>query len=74
MDKRSTPYKVQQCSKCPGDEEYYCESCPCNLSLRCKSEPYKTSETTDHYIVPHRKDNEQHPNTRVLCETSEASL
>lgn len=34
----------------------------------------KTSETTDHYIVPHRKDNEQHPNTRVLCETSEASL
>lgn len=34
----------------------------------------KTSETTDHYIVPLRKDNEQHPNTRVLCETSEASL
>lgn len=41
MDKRSTPYKVQKCSTCPGDKEYYCESCPCNLSLRCKSEPYK---------------------------------
>lgn len=55
MDKRSTPNKVQQCSKCPGDKEYYCESCPCDLCLRCKVNHIKTSETTDHYIVSHRK-------------------
>lgn len=55
MNKRSTPNKVQQCSKCPGDKEYYCESCPCDLCLRCKVNHIKTSETTDHYIVSHRK-------------------
>lgn len=36
MKKRSIPYKVRQCSKCPGDARYYCVSCTCGLCPRCE--------------------------------------
>ncbi|XP_052683183.1 uncharacterized protein LOC128163597 [Crassostrea angulata] len=41
-------YKVLQCSNCPGNTEYYCESCPCDLCLRCKEKHVKDLKTAEH--------------------------
>lgn len=45
-----TPYRVHQCSKCPGNTEYYCELCPCDLCLRCKEKHVKDLKTIDHNV------------------------
>ncbi|XP_065929645.1 uncharacterized protein [Magallana gigas] len=54
METASTPCKVHQCSKCPGDTEYYCVSCPCDLCPQCKENHVKDLQTIDHDVVSHR--------------------
>ncbi|XP_052693118.1 uncharacterized protein LOC128171376 isoform X2 [Crassostrea angulata] len=50
----SSPYGVNQCSKCPGDTAYYCVSCPCDLCPQCKENHVKDLQTIDHNVVSHR--------------------
>uniref|UniRef100_K1QI68 Tripartite motif-containing protein 3 n=1 Tax=Magallana gigas TaxID=29159 RepID=K1QI68_MAGGI len=54
METASIPCKVHQCSKCPGDTEYYCVSCPCDLCPQCKENHVKDLQTIDHDVVSHR--------------------
>uniref|UniRef100_K1Q7T1 A-kinase anchor protein 9 n=1 Tax=Magallana gigas TaxID=29159 RepID=K1Q7T1_MAGGI len=54
METTSTPCKIHQCSKCPGDTEYYCVSCPCDLCPQCKENHVKDLQTIDHDVVSHR--------------------
>nr|XP_034310329.1 uncharacterized protein LOC105330472 [Crassostrea gigas]XP_034310330.1 uncharacterized protein LOC105330472 [Crassostrea gigas]XP_034310331.1 uncharacterized protein LOC105330472 [Crassostrea gigas]XP_034310332.1 uncharacterized protein LOC105330472 [Crassostrea gigas]XP_034310333.1 uncharacterized protein LOC105330472 [Crassostrea gigas]XP_034310334.1 uncharacterized protein LOC105330472 [Crassostrea gigas]XP_034310335.1 uncharacterized protein LOC105330472 [Crassostrea gigas] len=54
METASTPCKVHQCSKCTGDTEYYCVSCPCDLCPQCKENHVKDLQTIDHDVVSHR--------------------
>uniref|UniRef100_K1PWI4 Tripartite motif-containing protein 2 n=1 Tax=Magallana gigas TaxID=29159 RepID=K1PWI4_MAGGI len=51
METASTPCKVHQCSKCLGDTEYYCVSCPCDLCPQCKENHVKDLKTIDHDVV-----------------------
>uniref|UniRef100_K1QTK5 B box-type domain-containing protein n=1 Tax=Magallana gigas TaxID=29159 RepID=K1QTK5_MAGGI len=55
METASIPCKVYQCSKCPGDTEYYCVSCPCDLCPQCKENHVKDLQTIDHDVVSHRE-------------------
>lgn len=36
MDATNTKYRIRQCSKCPGDLEYFCVTCSSDLCLECK--------------------------------------
>lgn len=54
MDTASTPYSVRQCSKCPRDTGYYCESCQCDLCPQCKENHGKDLETIYHNVATHR--------------------
>lgn len=51
MNISSTLYIVRQCSECPGDAEYYCESCPCDLCPQCKEKHVTDLKTIDHHMV-----------------------
>eukprot|EP00105_Crassostrea_gigas_P006072 XP_011419872.2 PREDICTED: uncharacterized protein LOC105322715 [Crassostrea gigas] len=53
MDTAGSIYRVNQCSKCPGDTEYYCLSCPCDLCPQCKENHVKDLKTIDHDVVSH---------------------
>ncbi|XP_065939296.1 uncharacterized protein [Magallana gigas] len=55
MDPASTTYRVHQCSKCQGDTEYFCESCPCDLCQKCKENHVKNLKTIDHNVVSHHE-------------------
>nr|XP_034307934.1 uncharacterized protein LOC117683150 [Crassostrea gigas] len=66
MDPASTTYKVHQCSKCTGDTEYYCESCPCDLCQKCKENHVKNLQTIDHYVVSHHEKFNNIP-TQEIC-------
>ncbi|XP_065939273.1 uncharacterized protein [Magallana gigas] len=66
MDPASTTYKVHQCSKCRGDTEYYCESCPCDLCQKCKENHVKNLQTIDHYVVSHHEKFNNIP-TQEIC-------
>ncbi|XP_052678994.1 uncharacterized protein LOC128159835 [Crassostrea angulata] len=66
MDPASTTYKVHQCSKCPEDTEYYCESCPCDLCQKCKENHVKNLTTIDHYVVSHYEKFNNIP-TQEIC-------
>lgn len=35
MDATNTKYRIRQCSKCPGDLEYFCVTCTSDLCLEC---------------------------------------
>lgn len=35
MDATSIQHRVRQCSKCPGNTEYFCETCTFNLCKKC---------------------------------------
>lgn len=50
MNTVGTAYKVLQCFNCPGNLEYNCESCPCDLCLRCKEKHVKDLKTADHIV------------------------
>ncbi|XP_065932364.1 uncharacterized protein [Magallana gigas] len=62
----SSPYKVHQCSKCPGDTAYYCVSCPCDLCPQCKENHVKDLQTIDHDVVSHR-DKINYIPTQEIC-------
>ncbi|XP_052680950.1 uncharacterized protein LOC128161660 [Crassostrea angulata] len=66
MDPASTTYKVHQCSKCPGDTEYYCVSCPCDLCQKCKENHVKNLQTIDHNVVSHHEKFNNIP-TQEIC-------
>nr|XP_011445835.3 uncharacterized protein LOC105341171 [Crassostrea gigas] len=66
MEIASTPCKVHQCSKCPGDTEYYCISCPCDLCPQCKENHVKDLQTIDHNVVSHR-DKINYIPTQEIC-------
>nr|XP_034319942.1 uncharacterized protein LOC117687479 [Crassostrea gigas]XP_034319943.1 uncharacterized protein LOC117687479 [Crassostrea gigas]XP_034319944.1 uncharacterized protein LOC117687479 [Crassostrea gigas] len=51
MDTASSRYRIHQCSKCPGDTEYKCVSCPCDLCPQCKENHVKDLQTIDHDVV-----------------------
>lgn len=79
MDAARTPYKVQQCSKCPGDKEYYCESCSSSMCPECKENHVNDLKTIEHNVMTfHEKFNYiskdetclRHPNIiyRRYCE------
>nr|XP_019928081.2 uncharacterized protein LOC105341154 [Crassostrea gigas] len=50
----SITYRVNLCSKCPKHTEYYCESCPCDLCLKCKENHVIDLKTVDHQIMAYR--------------------
>lgn len=52
MDTITTLYRVRRCSKCPGDAEYLCASCPCDLCPYCKVNHVQDLGTIDHRVVP----------------------
>ncbi|XP_065937236.1 uncharacterized protein [Magallana gigas] len=62
----SSPYGVNQCSKCPGDTAYYCVSCPCDLCPQCKENHVKDLQTIDHNVVSHR-DKINYIPTQEIC-------
>nr|XP_034319649.1 uncharacterized protein LOC105342260 isoform X7 [Crassostrea gigas]XP_034319652.1 uncharacterized protein LOC105342260 isoform X7 [Crassostrea gigas] len=62
----SSPYKVHQCSKCPGDTAYHCVSCPCDLCPQCKENHVKDLQTIDHDVVTHRDKINNIP-TQEIC-------
>lgn len=51
MDKVCIPYRVRQCSKCPGNTEYHCVSCQSDLCDQCKENHEKYLQTKKHKIV-----------------------
>lgn len=55
MDTAITPYKVCHCFYCPGDKEYYCDSCPCDLCHKCKEKHVKNLKTIDHNVKIYRE-------------------
>lgn len=36
MEKATIPYRVRQCFKCPGNTEYFCKLCLCDLCAQCE--------------------------------------
>nr|XP_034332754.1 uncharacterized protein LOC117691245 [Crassostrea gigas] len=55
MDTARTSCRVHQCSKCPRDTEYFCESCPCDLCSQCKVNHINDLKTIDHYVMSYRE-------------------
>lgn len=51
MDIASTQYKVNRCSKCQGDTQYYCKTCPCNICAECKDNHVKNFQTMNHDVM-----------------------
>lgn len=51
MDTTNVQYRVNQCSKCPRDTEYYCASCPCELFGKCKENHVQDFKTIDHNVI-----------------------
>lgn len=47
-------YKIRQCSKCSGNTEYICRSCPCDLCQRCTENHIHDLTTIDHDVVVYR--------------------
>ncbi|XP_065937096.1 uncharacterized protein [Magallana gigas] len=66
MDTASSQYRVHLCSKCPGDTEYYCVSCPCDLCPQSKENHVKDLQTIDHDVVSHR-DKINYIPTQEIC-------
>lgn len=51
MDKVCIPYRVRQCSECPGNTEYHCVSWQSDLCDQCKENHEKYFQTKKHKIV-----------------------
>ncbi|XP_052692735.1 uncharacterized protein LOC128171010 isoform X3 [Crassostrea angulata] len=66
MDTASSKYSTHKCSKCPGDTEYYCVSCPCDLCPHCKENHVKNLQTIDHDVVSHQ-DKINYIPTQEIC-------
>ncbi|XP_052692406.1 uncharacterized protein LOC128170687 isoform X1 [Crassostrea angulata] len=57
MDAASKQYLVPSCSMCPGDAEYFCASCSCDLCLNCRDNHVNNLKTIDHNVVIRKKYN-----------------
>ncbi|XP_065931155.1 uncharacterized protein [Magallana gigas] len=66
MDTANSLYRAHKCSKCPGDTEYHCVSCPCDLCPQCKENHVKDLQTIDHDVVSHR-DKINYIPTQEIC-------
>uniref|UniRef100_K1QNS7 Tripartite motif-containing protein 2 n=1 Tax=Magallana gigas TaxID=29159 RepID=K1QNS7_MAGGI len=66
MATASSTYSAHKCFKCPGDTEYYCVSCPCDLCPQCKENHVKDLQTIDHDVVSHR-DKINYIPTQEIC-------
>lgn len=51
MDIPTIQYRIRQCSKCLGETEFSCTSCPCILCSQCKEKHAYHLETIDHNVV-----------------------
>lgn len=47
-------YKIRQCSRCSGNTEYVCKSCPCDLCRQCTENHMHDLTTIDHDVVIYR--------------------
>lgn len=50
----ATQCKVYECSKCPGDTNFTCISCQCDLCPQCKDNHVEDLKTINHNIVIYR--------------------
>ncbi|XP_065931205.1 uncharacterized protein [Magallana gigas] len=66
MDTANSLYGANKCFKCPGDTEYYCVSCPCDLCPQCKENHVQDLKTIDHDVVSHR-DKINYIPTQEIC-------
>ncbi|XP_065931157.1 uncharacterized protein [Magallana gigas] len=66
MDTANSLYRAHKCSKCPGDTEYHCVLCPCDLCPQCKENHVKDLKTIDHDVVSHR-DKINYIPTQEIC-------
>lgn len=56
MDTLITKYKIRQCSKCPGDLEYFCVTCFCNLCSECAGFNLMVNSRNDlHNLILYRE-------------------
>uniref|UniRef100_K1RFG2 B box-type domain-containing protein n=1 Tax=Magallana gigas TaxID=29159 RepID=K1RFG2_MAGGI len=67
METASSTYRVHQCSKCPGDNQYYCDSCQCDLCQKCKENHVNNLKTIDHDVVVHRDKIDYIPTQEEYC-------
>lgn len=51
MDAANTKYRIRQCSKCPGDLKYFCETCSSDLCLQCGEAIIMKNSSKDLYKV-----------------------
>lgn len=55
MDATTTQCKVHQCFNCPGETEYFCKSCSCDLCSQCNVNHVENLKTIEHDVVLHRE-------------------
>lgn len=55
MNATTTKYKVHKCSNCPGDTEFFCKSCRCDLCSQCKVDHVEDLKTIGHHFVVHQE-------------------
>lgn len=55
MDNASSTYRVNHCSKCPGDTEYCCDCSRCNFCRQCKENHTKDLKAIDHNVLLYRE-------------------
>lgn len=66
MNMASISYRVHQCSKCPQETEYLCETCPCDLCFQWKKKHLKDLKTIDHSVVAF-SDKYNNISTQEIC-------
>lgn len=59
MDATNIKYRIRQCSECPGDLKYFCETCSSDLCLQCgeKHMSKKLNKDTCNLILYREKSN-----------------
>lgn len=59
MDATNIKYRIRQCSKCPGDLKYFCETCSSDLCLQCGENHMRknSNEDTCNVILYREKSN-----------------
>lgn len=60
-------YKVRQSSKCAGDTEYSCLSCPSDLCAECRENHIHDLDTIDHNVVIYREKIYQNSTRHEVC-------
>lgn len=50
----ASKYSIHQCSLCPGDKSFFCESCRIDLCPLCKENHVQDLKTKDHNVMTYR--------------------